>query len=110
MSNRARWLFLALLLATSALAQGTRKIQEFQQTDRPAQVQKNKIGTFEEAPEHQLPVDSPIPWKAISMAALVFLIAIPFAVTAFRKAAEEQEGARAANVPDKGRTKRAAEE
>ncbi len=106
MSTSSRWVLLSGLLAAAAFAQHNRKLQEFTPDEKP-KTQKAGIGTFAEAEENTVPTDEPLPWKAISMAALAFGIALPIGVSYYRKSAAEQEAARDANMPQ---TRRRAQE
>jgi hypothetical protein len=88
---------LAFLLVTAvASAQRTRvksypderpSAEEMAQRNTRA---KQQVNTYTEDPENRVPKERPFDWRPIGFTVLTFAVVTPFALRAYRKAAEEQ--------------------
>ena len=109
------FLALGLLMGVSAFAANERRhkpseFQEITDEDRNAARERarSKVGTWRET---ELPPEYEFPWMQIAAVALAFVVATPFAISAYnRHASEARAIAEASNSVPRKRTKPAAAE
>jgi hypothetical protein len=94
MRTLSRLVLLSALLSGGAVLAG-RPVQEFQapseMTDEEkAALKARQLGGNINAYNKDIQIkETPVPWKAIGLAGLVFLVATPFAVRAYRNTTKE---------------------
>ncbi|MBX7114339.1 MAG: hypothetical protein K1X64_08420 [Myxococcaceae bacterium] len=106
------WVCVALVASSLALAQS--KVKEFNggpaklsEADVAALKEKARKGNVNDYREAGLKEPAPIPWMAIGLGAIAFIVAIPFAMRSYRDTARELANATAFASPRRSASKSA---